>query len=229
MAYLQITTKCNMTCEHCCYRCTMRGKHMPRKVWQKAIEWATQDDHVEIGGGEPTLHPDFWEIIGKCLGTFDLVWLATNGSQTNTALALAGLARKGAISCALSRDRFHDPIDQRVVKAFTRETGYSANEIVGPFYRHDNDCREIRDVSTSKSGFSPFRDPDMGGDPNNCPGCGLFVTPSGKIKVCGCLDSPIIGNVFDGILTHEPEDGWSDCWQKICPSRRLTKGKPVIV
>lgn len=199
--YLQITTKCNMSCAHCCYRCSMHGMHMRREVWETAIDFAkNQEDSISIGGGEPTLHPNFWEILGLCLGSFEFVWLATNGSQTNTAIALAGLAKKGAIGCALSQDYWHDEIDYRVVEAF---------QIVGR--RGDNDGREIRNVSEHPENLSPGRDPTLAGNPKNCPCPGLFITPTGKIKACGCRRSPVIGNVFDGISTPTPEDGWYDC------------------
>ena len=84
MAYLQITTKCNMNCAHCCYSCSMRGKHMDNHLIQQAIDFAESIDNysIAIGGGEPTLHPQFFDILKRSLQVFDNVWLATNGSQT---------------------------------------------------------------------------------------------------------------------------------------------------
>jgi len=86
-------------------------------------------------------------IIGVLAKSDDTPWMATNGSQTEIALALASLARKGIISVALSLDDFHDPIDPKVVEAFT-----SGKKNV-PAYQ-TADLREIRDVSSNliKSG-----------------------------------------------------------------------------
>lgn len=211
--YLQITTKCNMSCEHCYFRCTMNGKHMPRKVWRQAIEFLkNHESHVSIGGGEPTLHPQFWEILGVCIGNFESVWLATNGSQTETAMALASLAKKGAIGCALSQDYWHDPIDQRVVDAFTSNKAS---------YERGEDQREIRNVLShgDTNRLSPFRDPKEGGSEDNCPCEGLFISPSGKIRACGCFNAPIVGDVFNGLavdgINEDGDDVFSTdvCWR----------------
>lgn len=196
--YLQITTKCNMTCEHCCFRCTMNGRHMTRRVWRKAIGFAKDSsDSISIGGGEPTLHPDFWEIIGTCIGSFEYVWMATNGSRTEIALALAALSRKEALGCVLSQDDWHDPIDERVVEAFSG---------------HYNEAGKF-----SVNNMAPFRDPDNGGNKDVCPCESIFIDPIGNIKPCGCLNAPIIGDVFKGYYIKDNEDfvlGNGECWKK---------------
>jgi organic radical activating enzyme len=208
--YLQITKKCNFHCEHCCYRCTMDGQHMTRRVWRKAIEFAKDfDSSVSIGGGEPTLHPQFWEILGLCIGSFEYVWLATNGSQTDTSLALANLAKKGAIGCDLSQDDWHDPIDQRVVNAFTENA-----------FENKNDYRHIRNVGDFTEDLAPWRNPKDGGNKENCPCSEPVIQTNGKIRFCGCLDAPIVGDVFKGFsITTENEEGdnvlcLGECWKE---------------
>ena len=37
MAYLQITTRCNMRCQHCGFGCTHRGQDMTREVFKAAL------------------------------------------------------------------------------------------------------------------------------------------------------------------------------------------------
>jgi len=184
--YVQITTRCNMTCKHCCYACTSRGKDMTLEIFKAAVATLSS---VSIGGGEPTLHPQFWEMLRHCMANPDLeyVWLATNGSKTEDALALAKLARHGVIGVALSQDPWHDPIDPKVVKAFTRGKPAMFGD------RNDNDSREVRSTQ------NPI---DAGRCDFGTQGCvcsDLFMEPSGRIRFCGCKDSPVVGHVLTGI------------------------------
>ena len=82
--YLQLTTKCNMKCDHCAYSCTMAGKHGNYQVILDALDFIKEhaESHIALGGGEPTLHPRFFDILKKSIDMFDHTWFATNGSQT---------------------------------------------------------------------------------------------------------------------------------------------------
>ena len=187
--YIQITDHCNMTCAHCCYSCGPRKKNfMDTRIFEEAIR-LIGNDALAIGGGEPTLHPRFWEFIGIGLGTCDSVWLATNGSQTRTTLRLAKMARRGIIGCALSRDSFHNPIDQEVIKAFSGADDHS-------YRRADNDLREIRDVSHKV--MRQGRAVKTGTWSEEGCGCdGIVVDPLGNIWSCGCKKL-LLGHVLTG-------------------------------
>ena len=91
--YLQITKKCNMTCKHCCYSCDMDGEHGDYYTIMKSIDYANRCgvESISIGGGEPTMHPRFFDILRVCLDVFGYVWLASNGSQTKTMLRLSNI------------------------------------------------------------------------------------------------------------------------------------------
>ena len=198
-----------MTCDHCCFACTSRGTDMSPKTYRNAIKFASErGDIVSLGGGEPTVHPRFWEILGLAMGSFDYVWLATNGKKTETALALAGLAKKGAIACRLSLDDYHDEIDSRVEEAFSKNSTYN---------ERGNDYREIsRGAEAAGKNLVNSGRCDWGDDECACED--TFILPNGDIKPCGCLDAPVIGNVNDGINV-DLED-WDDvndgdcCWKK---------------
>ena len=199
--YLKLTERCNMTCKHCCMASTAKGRDMSREVAFAALQLAEdRGDDLTIGGGEPTLHPLFWDILGLALGRVaacDIpVLVVTNGSMTKDALRLADLARRGVISAALSQDSWHDPIDPKVVKAFTKE-----HRTVG-YGERDNDYREIRTVERIiKSG----RALKWGTDESCC--CDtLFVEPDGKLWACGCrkesfgtVFAPAIPDDYNGI------------------------------
>lgn len=184
--YIQITTRCNMRCAHCCSSCTSRGKDMSPEVFKAAIS-ILRDDYICIGGGEPTIHPNFWEFMGLAIAECEWVWIATNGKETKTAIALAKMAKSGVIGAALSQDQWHDPIDENVVKAFTRgERGYSSD---------GNDSREIRSVSKILKAGRAKKNGIWTEDSCCCEG--LMFKPDGNIYYCGCKDAPKVGNVFE--------------------------------
>lgn len=173
------------------------------RVYRRVLQHC--DGMLTLGGGEPTLHPRFWEYLALAIGDCDEqgVFLVTNGSRTGTALRLARLARRGIIGCALSVDDWHDPIDPRVVQAFMKEPrarrsyGYAAGDTL----QHD-DLREIRSVTTLvKSGRCNF------GHTDDCDG-GPHVMPDGTVKQCSCMDAPVIGSVFDKQLLPL-DDEWA--------------------
>ena len=126
--YVQITRRCNMTCNHCAFSCGAQGPDMSAETFRRVLDLAEREQQpITIGGGEPTLHPRFmdflwWTIRRQAPLTYEMgmpaVGLVTNGSQTDIALELAALARVGVISASVSKDEFHDPIDPRVYQAF---------------------------------------------------------------------------------------------------------------
>jgi len=183
--YLKLTNRCNMSCEHCGMNCTSIGKDMTPRVYKKAIEFASDfADSITLGGGEPTLHKNFWEILGLSIGSAENVWLATNGSITNTALKLANMAMKGVIGCALSQDIYHDPIDPRVVQAFTKYKN-----------QYENDCRDIRNVTGKEIKAGRCEEGEDG-----CICESLTIEPDGKIRACGCPDAPYFGDIFHSTI-----------------------------
>lgn len=195
--YLQITTRCNMRCAHCCMSATKKGVDMSMEVFKAAINFDTET--VSIGGGEPTVHPQFWEMMGYAIGHVDYVWLATNGKLTDTAVTLAKLAERGVIGCALSIDDYHEEIDTRVQGAFNKQGR-----------QRDNDSREIRNVSSQI--MARGRGRNIPGAKDECCCSELFVLPNGDIKACGCEDAPLVGNVFKKLDMPDNWE-WGECWK----------------
>ncbi len=231
--YLQITTKCNMSCAHCCYSCTMRGKHAEYNTVIDMILFARDStDCIAIGGGEPTLHPRFFDILEHCLEDFDSVWVATNGSQTKAMHRLSNIIdqenfpecdcaeelgeeefkdygclchekmdynsiyQEDKLSVALSLDCFHDPIDNYIEELWTRESS-----------RHTHSHFEIRDVDSSRNGViaqGRAKKTGSGWNTDSCVCSDIMLKIDGKIRMCGCNRSPVIGNIKSGI-----EDKWT--------------------
>ena len=204
--YIQITTKCNMTCKHCCMNATCQGDDMTLETYKAALTHC--DGQITLGGGEPTIHPEFWQFMGLALGAQynESVWLATNGSMTDTSLALCNMARNGVIGCALSLDEWHDEIDYEVEEAFTdgmtldREgrwkLGYDAKK---------GDGREVRNVGI---GDGPMKQGRCDWSERiECACNSLTVKPNGDVMLCGCEDSIKIGDVFNSFEVPKNDDG----------------------
>lgn len=199
--YIKITTRCNMHCRHCCNACTSKGKDMTIETYKKALRLA--EDHgetISLGGGEPTIHPQFWEFLGLALGADveeGFVWLATNGSITQTALSLARMAKRGLLGVALSLDAYHDPIDPKVIAAFKKDK----REYSG-FDNRTPDSREIRDVTGKEIKSGRCKTGEEG-----CCCEDIAIEPDGTIRGCGCKTAPVWGTVDNPQIPDERESG----------------------
>jgi sulfatase maturation enzyme AslB (radical SAM superfamily) len=197
--YIQITTRCNMTCEHCCMRATAKGADMSREVFLEAMKMAESYGHcITIGGGEPTIHPLLFDFIGIALAHSDYqqVHIITNGKISSSAYRLAKMARAGFLGCDLSRDPWHDAIDPRVVEAFTQGKD-----------KYGSDARDLRGIRTVTSILPVGRALDNGmGTENGCACDDLFVSPDGKLWACGHQEQQF-GTVFDPDIDEDFESG----------------------
>lgn len=193
--YIIITTRCNMSCSHCCMSATSRGRDMQRETFVLACRLAeVYGEGITLGGGEPTLHPLFWDFLGLAQRYSsveeDPPLVITNGSRTEDALALAQLAKRGAVSAELSQDVYHSPIDESVVRAFTRDK----RSCSGPYH----DMRSIRDVVDGgrRRPIAAGRAKEWGD--RGCV-CALpMVSVTGNIYACGCRKVKF-GNVHGNV------------------------------
>lgn len=180
-----------MTCNHCCFACTSRGSDMTREDFFAAIRLAKEfDSAVTIGGGEPTLHANFFEFLTHAMVELmdvsdnmgiPAVGIITNGSNTEMALKIAKMAQAGWICGTVSKDQYHDPIEQRVYDAFNTKINRWGN----PSDRDENDHRSInygggyiQPAGRAKSwGHHPLR---------SCICDSVFISPKGKVWPCAC-------------------------------------------
>jgi hypothetical protein len=207
--YITLTTRCNMTCAHCCGDYGPEGEDMSMETFKQALRFAGDygEESLALGGGEPTLHPQFWEMLGLAILWGFYVWLATNGSRKEDTFQLLDRAvdMPEKLSIDLSLDRWHNPIDHEVVDRFRMltPTGYP---------REGQAAIGIRTIPTPiRSGRAKQLPDGQTMDGCTCPG--WIIHPNGSIKACGCEDSPVLGDVFDGI-DHEkyPYASSCDCW-----------------
>lgn len=195
------------------------------------------DTSISIGGGEPTVHPNFWEMVRRALTYNDEnnVWLATNGKRKADALVLAALNRgwdwiydtlgnddklfnaiKGAtnendwdrFSCELSLDAYHAPIDPHVVAQFKN---------LGSKFNH---YEYIRDVTYNVANVGRAELTGVG-TTDECACATLCVHSKGDLALCGCPDAESAGTVrepdYDLIYKFNEEGGFDG---KGCASQR---------
>ena len=206
--YIQITTRCQMTCAHCCYNCTKDGEDMSLATFKAILQDCI--DHGDIpflGGGEPTLHPRFEEFLMLAIiAVAEIgdgpVGIITNGGVTKRALYLANLAKAEIISAQLSRDIYHDEIDPKVVDAFASIPNGIRDTTKGGVREPLPQGRALEIL-----GLDPIEDAEdinMIKDGSNCV-CGDSVcTPNGVIRQCGCEDAPVIGEAESGYNSPMP-------------------------
>ena len=63
--YIRILNECNMSCDHCMMNCErgVKGEHMNHGTFARALDFAKDyGEHITIGGGEPTMHKDFFDF-----------------------------------------------------------------------------------------------------------------------------------------------------------------------
>jgi len=208
--YAQITLFCNMNppCAHCCYDSgPWHRDFMSDAVFEATLK-AWPGVYLNVGGGEPTCHPRFWELMAMALRDrgAGMVWVATNGKKAHDAIILAEMVRKGEIRGVLSQDEWHEPISPLVVEFWRQTTNPNGKPV-------------IRDIG--KRGTLPVRSGrcDWGLDVCNGHG-GPWVMWDGSVRQCGCLDAPVVGDVFGGC---SPTGGEWKCWKGLMhPDKRHT-------
>lgn len=201
--YFQITTRCNAKCDHCVFNCTHKGEDMSWHTFLCALRFV--DEHILIGGGEPTVHRQFRKMLthlAEChpdIGVFTI----TNGYRKQDALWLFRLVHgQRALGyegwgAELSVDYFHDhsKVDPLVREAYTK----------AKMTRH---VREIMSAGRAVDKMVYTKCPSK----KFCVCEETFLKPNGNVHLCGCPDSPCVGNVY-----MNPNEDWlfnmpNECW-----------------
>jgi mycofactocin radical SAM maturase len=102
----ELTYGCNLACVHCL---SSSGRRDPRELTTAELFGvvdelaAMQVFYVNIGGGEPTLRPDFWDLLDYCVESKVGVKFSTNGSRITPAAA-ARIASSDYVDVQISID-----------------------------------------------------------------------------------------------------------------------------
>jgi radical SAM protein with 4Fe4S-binding SPASM domain len=108
-----LTHRCNMACIYCSNE--EHRQEMTSALCDKVINSVTSMGVTRVGltGGEPTLHPRFWEIAGELSRNAMAVILYTNGS-TLTPQHVERLARSQVFQVCVSIDSLEEGVLKRL-------------------------------------------------------------------------------------------------------------------
>jgi uncharacterized radical SAM superfamily Fe-S cluster-containing enzyme len=115
LGLLEITSACNLRCPMCFAESGPGGRHLTLAQCRAAIDALVaaegRPEILQLSGGEPTIHPQFWEILDyACAAPIDIVMINTNGVRiAHDPGFVEGLAaRRGRLEVYLQCDGFQD-------------------------------------------------------------------------------------------------------------------------
>ena len=183
-----------MLCPHCCFDCTEKGKDMSLDTVKAAVDLFLSYNksvyYFTIGGGEPTVHPQFREIVKILLDLKDSMFknfiginidVFTNGKNDEESLFLMELVKAKKITCIFSCDKYHEKINPKIKRMFKKlsiDPETATNMIL-----------EDKNPSPQKVGRAIFL-PESLIYPQYCLGEGIFIDPNGFVFPCACRNIP---------------------------------------
>lgn len=114
--FFEITDRCNLRCRHCGSSCTAEGQFLTAEDVERTLSTIRGDKPtVCLTGGEPMLHPEFFEIAGlvKSMG---FNWGMTTNATLIDDAAAEKLRQAGMSTVSVSLDGLedsHDALRQR--------------------------------------------------------------------------------------------------------------------
>lgn len=198
--YIWLNDECNMQCEHCLHDAKKvdKGVKMSRETFlnvEKLIH-NTENSYISLGGGEPTLHPDFIPFVERLIEKDVHVWFATNGTRPGTLKKIikmiSQLEDEDFLRFEVSLDYYHD---KDMLKDWV--IAYAENnKIVRNTTKHRLPDRRGRAITSG-----------IACQERSMCYCGASVLPNGNVTVCGCENPMIMGNV------NNPVDlQWLTCY-----------------
>ena len=82
-AFIFLTERCNFRCRHCYVSAEPgRGQHMPVTLFRRSLDLLRDVgiSDIRLTGGEPTIHPNFSELVELAIRQRFRVGLISNGS-----------------------------------------------------------------------------------------------------------------------------------------------------
>ncbi|MBF8278098.1 MAG: radical protein [Candidatus Brocadiaceae bacterium] len=105
--YFQLTRYCNLACPTCFIKAGKDGSHVPTDALMDVAEFMGRNGLIEVRltGGEPTLHPDFFDILHKFQDENVYVSVATNGVLSQRTLDRLCEEKNLWVICSIDGDR----------------------------------------------------------------------------------------------------------------------------
>jgi hypothetical protein len=181
---------------------------MTMNVFKRALNKVKEERlRIYIGGGEPTIHPKFMDMLWYAVSfskehKLSIPWMVTNGSRTKIALQLAEMARNGTIECELSLDEYHSEISEEVKNEFRKSQNVDNLQSI----------RTAESIMSHGRGVKLYRD-YYGSNPkrNKCCCQGPFTKPNGDILQCGCHGAKKIASVWTRMENFPSKSIYRSC------------------
>ncbi|MBR5711075.1 MAG: radical SAM protein [Thermoguttaceae bacterium] len=114
--FFEITNRCNLRCRHCGSNCTAFGQTLTVEDIQGVLGTIQGDKPtVCLTGGEPMMHPAFFEIA-QCVRSMGFYWGMTTNATLIDDVVAENLKQVGMSTVSVSLDgmeRSHDSLRQR--------------------------------------------------------------------------------------------------------------------
>ena len=114
--FFETTNRCNLNCVHCGSRCSSSGEALSVKDVETTLSSVLQDKPaVCLTGGEPMLHPEFFDIA-ECVHGMGFSWGMTTNATLIDDEAAERLKQTGMSTVSVSLDGMeesHDRLRQR--------------------------------------------------------------------------------------------------------------------
>jgi 7,8-dihydro-6-hydroxymethylpterin dimethyltransferase len=78
---IEITNYCPQECDFCSSDASSIGSYLPFNDIKRFLFAYNEIDRINISGGEPLSHPDFYKILILCKSITSNVWVYTNAIQ----------------------------------------------------------------------------------------------------------------------------------------------------
>ncbi len=109
---IEITSYCPHRCSYCSTKASIHGEHLSLNKIGKFLESydIKKEDRINISGGEPLSHPDFYKILKLCELYTEDVWVYTNAlSQIRYNSSVVRDIRVEANVCLVPGDKVYIP------------------------------------------------------------------------------------------------------------------------
>ena len=110
--FFEITNRCNLKCKHCGSSCTAQGGELTVEDIERTLSGVNnKETMICLTGGEPMLHPRFFEIAER-LNELGFTWgMTTNGTLIDEEAAFR-LKKCGLSTVSVSLDGLEDSHDE---------------------------------------------------------------------------------------------------------------------
>ena len=185
--FFEITNRCNLRCRHCGSNCSSDGQSLTIGNIEATLCTIRQDKPmVCLTGGEPMLHPDFFEIA-ECVHSMGFFWGMTTNATLIDEESAAKLRQTGMSTVSVSLDgmeQSHDSLRRqkgawrRALRGlkFLQDAGFEPQVTTVVHQKNFEDLEPLYDL-LCKMGITSWRPINIEPIGRACESDGLLLRP----------------------------------------------------